>query len=202
MDEYGIEYTRYQSDRSRLRKLIRKLYLHSAARQVSGPTLDFGCGIGELLSILPRGSAGLEYNRETVAYCQRQGLDVRWYDGFADAWSLGAVEPGRTFRSMTISHVLEHLEEPVGALRSLLNAARKLEVQQVLVIVPGPAGYRSDPTHRTFVDLPLVHTAVDGMTGWTVSRSRHFPLDIRGIGHWFTHHELQIQLKWTEHTAG
>lgn len=197
MAEYGIEYTQYQANRSRLRKLVRKLYLRSAASQISGPTLDFGCGIGELLSLLPTGSMGLEYNRETVAYCRAQGLEVRWYDGFGDGWALSVVEPGRTFESMTISHVLEHLEDPAGTLEALLLWAGRRGVRQVLVIVPGPAGYRVDVTHRTFVDLPMVQMAVARVDCWKIVRSRHFPIDIQAIGYYFPHHELQVLIQRT-----
>lgn len=195
MDEYGIEYTQYQAGRSRLRKLVRKLYLRKAASQISGPTLDFGCGIGELLSILPPGSAGLEYNRETVAYCQSRGLDVNWYDGFSDDWALSAVPAERTFESMTISHVLEHLDAPVEVLRSLMGSAERLGIRQLLIIVPGPAGYRSDATHRTFVDLPMLRAAIAPMSHWQLINAALFPLNVAALGNVFPHHELQVLLE-------
>jgi hypothetical protein len=68
--EFDDRYTRYQSDRSALRKFVRKLYLKRAASQLRGRTLDFGCGVGELLAWLPPGSRGVEYNRATVDHCR------------------------------------------------------------------------------------------------------------------------------------
>ena len=55
-------YTKYQTDRSAIRKLVRRGYLRSARNKLCGATSDLGCGVGELLASLPEGSMGLEYN--------------------------------------------------------------------------------------------------------------------------------------------
>lgn len=189
---FDSRYTEYQTNRSALRKLVRRVYLHSARDQLRGPTLDFGCGIGELLSTLPDGSKGLEYNKATVEYCRHQGLDVDWYDGFQDDWRLGAVPETARFESMVVSHVLEHMDAPMEILRKLLQAAALRGVQRLLVIVPGRAGFRIDATHLTFVDRPMLSDpAITAGTGFVLSHARHFPLDVRRIGDWFPHHELQ-----------
>ncbi|MGO1071152.1 class I SAM-dependent methyltransferase [Lysobacter sp. CA199] len=189
--DFDASYTAYQTDRSALRRIVRRAYLRSAAAQLHGPTLDFGCGVGELLERLPAGSKGLEYNLATVAHCRARGLDVEAYDGYADDWKLTALH-GARFESMVISHVLEHLDEPAAILRRLLTAARGLGIGRVLAIVPGQAGYRIDATHRTFVDRAMLSTdEVVAGTGFKLARSRYFPGDLRGIGDWFAHHELQ-----------
>lgn len=191
--EFDQNYTDYQANRSLLRKQVRRAYLHSAASQVSGPTLDFGCGVGELLERLPAGSHGLEYNQATVEFCRRKGLPVDAYDGFADDWGLSVLAPGSRFDSMVISHVLEHLEEPAQVLRRLLLASERLGVCRVLVIVPGRAGFRIDATHRTFVDRGmLTDAAIVEDTGFSLTRARYFPGNLRRIGDWFPHHELQV----------
>lgn len=189
--DFDASYTAYQTDRSALRRIVRRMYLRSAAAQLRGPTVDFGCGVGELLDRLPAGSKGLEYNLATVTHCRAKGLDVEAYDGYADDWNLSALAGGR-FESMVISHVLEHLDEPTQILGKLLTAAEGLGIGRVLVIVPGQAGYRIDATHRTFVDRPML--SADGVvagTGFELARSRYFPGDLRKIGDWFPHHELQ-----------
>lgn len=193
MTDFDEGYTHYQSDRSGVRKWVRRAYLNSARNQLRGATLDFGCGVGELLSRLPEGSAGLEYNRATVDHCRAQGLDVHWYDGTQDDWQLSAMPPGRRFESMIISHVLEHLDAPASILRRLLGSASRLGVRRVLAIVPGQAGYRIDATHRTFVDrdMLMAPNVVQG-TGFVAACARHFPIDFRAIGDWFPHHELQV----------
>ena len=64
--QYGSEYTEYQSNRSRIRKLARTPWLRAAEAYVEGPAVDLGCGVGELLARLPAGSMGLEINRSTI----------------------------------------------------------------------------------------------------------------------------------------
>lgn len=189
---FDQDYTAYQANRSLLRKWVRRAYLRSAASQVSGPTLDFGCGVGELLQRLPNGSRGLEYNTATVEFCRRKGLPVDAYDGFADDWGLSVLAPGSRFDSMVVSHVLEHLEQPAQVLRRLLLASQRLGVRRVLAIVPGRAGFRIDATHRTFVDRTLLADAgiVQG-TDFSMQRACYFPGNLRRIGDWFPHHELQ-----------
>lgn len=191
--EFDSSYTQYQLDRSPVRKWVRQVYLSRAASMVEGPALDFGCGIGELLRRLPTGSKGLEYNTSTVEHCRGQGLDVSAYDGFADDWSLSVLPPGSTFRSMVFSHVLEHLQEPLDIFGKLLRAAPRFGIERVLVIVPGKAGFRIDPTHLTFVDRPmLVNESVLAGTRFRHVSDQYFPGNARAIGDWFPHHELQV----------
>lgn len=192
MEAFDRQYTEYQTRRSVLRRLVRKAYLLSARVKLRGRTLDFGCGVGELLAGLPPGSRGLEYNRATVDYCRARGLEVDWYDGFADHWSLTVLPEGAVFESMVVSHVLEHLDEPAVVLNRLLLAASAHGVQRVLVVVPGRAGFRIDDTHRTFVDrVTLSADTVTQHTPFRLSRCRYFPGNLRLIGDLFPHHELQ-----------
>lgn len=195
--EFDSRYTQYQTERSALRKAIRVLYLRSAAGKLHGPTLDFGCGVGELLERLPAGSKGAEYNQASVEHCRRKGLPVEWYDGYADDWRLGTLPIEWSFESMVISHVLEHLDAPMAVLRALLESARGRGVSRVLVVVPGKAGFRIDATHRTFVDLAMFKDADLGSLGWRMADSRYFPGNWRGIGDHFAHHELQVVLEKT-----
>ena len=62
----------------------------------------------------------------------------------------------------------------------------------VLAIVPGRAGYRIDDTHRTFVDRAmLADPALAAGSGFALQRARYFPGDVRKLGDWVPHHELQ-----------
>lgn len=196
MTHYDDTYTRYQSDRSVIRKFVRKAYLRRAASLVRGPTLDFGCGIGELLAYLPPGSKGVEYNRASVELCRARGLlDVLWYDGTRDGWTLSALPTEWRFKSMVISHVLEHLEAPAEVLPALLQGACSRGVERVLVIVPGRAGFRIDPTHRTFIGADFFSSPWLSQRGWHVRALRYFPGNVRNIGDYFPHHELQVVLE-------
>lgn len=191
--EYDERYTQYQLQRSWLRKFVRKAYLARAAGQLHGPSLDFGCGVGELLQWLPPGSKGLEYNRATVDYCRAKGLDVTHYDGFVDDWSLSGLTKGDGLQSMVVSHVLEHLDGPGGILRKLLAAAERIGITRVLVIVPGMAGYRSDDTHRTFVDETMIRD--NATTPWVPVEAFHFPVPSRAAGDYFLYNELHVRLE-------
>lgn len=187
------DYTRYQLQRSFLRKFVRRAYLRSAVRKLVGPTLDFGCGVGELLARLPIGSRGVEYNRDTVAYCQRIGLPVDFYDGVADDWSLGGVAQPGQFQSMVMSHVLEHLDDPATILSKLLQACDDKGIQRVLVIVPGAAGFRTDPTHTVCVDYGLLASEQVVLPAqWQRSLPIYFPINFQRLGNVLTHHELQV----------
>lgn len=188
---YGDDYTAYQLGRSPLRRVVRRHYLAAAAALASNATLDFGCGVGELLARLPDGSIGLEYNPVSVAHCQRLGLDVRWYDGFTDDFSLTGLDLPAGIETLILSHVLEHFEDPAHLLHRLV-AALAPELRRIVLIVPGPAGFRVDPTHRRFVDLAMVHDMVRDMPGWALKMSRYFPLNSRLVGHLFPYNELQV----------
>ncbi len=194
---YDQDYTDYQTNRGALRRWVRGFYLRSAVAQLQGPTIDFGCGIGELLALLPEGSTGLEINEATVRYCRQRGLDVVHYDAESDGWSLSPLmATGRRYESMVISHVLEHLDDPMRKFNALLKAAHRLGVVRVLAILPGKAGYASDDTHVTFVDAEMLtaDAPVYG-TGFALERHRYFPGDARAIGDRLTHHELQALFK-------
>lgn len=210
-DEYGQEYTDYQAGRSRLRKVVRRPWLRAAAGFVEGPAIDLGCGVGELLERLPAGSVGLEINEASVQHCRAKGLDVDFYDGWADDWRLSPVgEATRTcgagpdlddsvpsngdgrFDTLIMSHVLEHLDDPVDVLHRLLTAAGPLGLRQVLIVVPGLAGFRSQETHRTFVDREMLSDAtVTRDTGFALASTSYFPGNVRRIGDVFLYHELR-----------
>ncbi len=196
MNAYDEDYTRYQLQRGRLRKLVRHLYLQAACSRLEGPTVDFGCGVGELLRRLPAGSIGLEINPVSVQHCVTQGLDARWYDAEQDGWSLQLLSADLGLRSLVISHVLEHLDQPMAKLRRLLLACERLGIRRVLVIVPGRRGFAADPTHRTFVDLDMLAAPeVVAGTGFRLDTGRYFPGDVRWIGDHVPHHELQVVLR-------
>lgn len=193
MNEYDRDYTEYQLNRSRLRRWVRRMYLGRAVKLLpDGPAIDFGCGIGNLLRRLPPGSIGLEYNAETVAYCRRQGLDVIWYDGTRDGWNLGALPSGKRYVSLVVSHVLEHLDAPDRILKSLLAAAGNRGVSTALLIVPGIAGFNSDPTHRTFIDLPWFRKVLGDIDDWQLTHAGYYPFNHESGGGIFAHNELQV----------
>ncbi len=95
-----------------------------------GRLLDVGCGNGDFLAAmrdLGWSVSGIDFDREAVAVAREKlGLDVRVADLHAASF------PDDSFDAVTLHHVLEHLEDPVGALR---ECARVLKPGGRLVVV-------------------------------------------------------------------
>jgi len=191
--EYGRSYTQYQiKKRGTARRLTREFYLNASLGLLKGKTIDIGCGPGELLRKLPKGSIGLEINRITVAHGHSMGLNIQHYNPQKDRYQLCGLEPGQ-YESLILSHVLEHLENPEQVLRTLLRSARRLEVKRVVVIVPGKKGFFFDPTHKTFI-RPIFFKKIklEVSEGFKLVRQRYFPVDIKFLERLFTYLELQV----------
>lgn len=189
---FGDSYLQYQCRRSRARQIVRAMYLRHQRRLCIGPTLDFGCGAGDLLSQLPAGSAGLEVNPAAVAHCRARGLPVELYDPASDGYALRSVRPG-AFQTLACNHVLEHLESPEVVAERLLAACDRLGIARVVFTVPGRKGFAHDPTHRVFVDRALFERhGLLPPRGWRIAHLRHFPVDLALLGDLFTHHELSV----------
>lgn len=124
--------------------------------------LDAGCGNGEFLEIAARlgfTSVGLDPDPKAVEAGRRVGLDIR--PGILPGSGL---EPG-SFDHVTLKDVLEHLHEPVQALRevwSLLKPSGRVWISQPNLGAVGLVEFGSywrglePPRHLTLTD-------VDGM---------------------------------------
>ena len=193
--EFGSAYAAEQLRRSRhpLRRLIKKFYLDRVLGEIeAGPTIDFGCGAGQLLARLPAGSVGLEVNPHLVEALRREGFDARLYDAYSDDFSLSQLESGR-YRAFTISHVLEHFDDTPAVMRKLWRACARLGVTTIVAIVPGAKGYASDATHKTFVTRERVRdNGLEQCEGYTLERADYFPIDKASVGEWFVFHELHL----------
>ena len=190
-------YAEEQLRRSRhpLRRLVKGFYLRNILREVSGPAIDFGCGAGQLLERLPTGSVGLEVNPALVRTLQARRLNAVQYDAAADNLALSGLQPGR-YSTFVMAHVLEHFDDAAGALRALLRACRRLDVERFVLVVPGWKGYQSDATHKTFVDFGyLRREGLLACEGYALKTARHFPLDVESLGRHFVFHELTAVLQ-------
>jgi SAM-dependent methyltransferase len=194
--EFDTGYAEEQLRRSRhpLRRLIKRFYITNILREVSGPSIDFGCGAGQLLSQLPRGSIGLEINPLLVESLRKEGLNVAHYDAERDRFSLAGLAEGR-YSTFIMAHVLEHFSDAAAVLRTLLHSCRRLAVQRFILVVPGWKGYLSDPTHKTFVDRTyLLREGLLSCEGYRLKHARYFPIDQEGVGKYFVFHELMVVL--------
>ena len=192
--EFDKNYAAEQLRRSRhpLRKLVKRLYLNNILSEVSGPTIDFGCGAGQLLARLPAGSVGLEINPYLVEELRRTGLNVVPYDPDADQFSLREF-PANHYKTMVIAHVIEHFADSSQAVRKIWRTCARLGIRKIIVIVPGAKGFRSDDTHKTFVNQRyLEDQGLLNCEGYAVTKTGYFPINTEGFGEHFTFHEFKI----------
>lgn len=197
--EFDRGYAAEQLRRSRapLRRLVKAFYLRNMLRELQGPTVDFGCGAGQLLSRLPAGSVGLEVNPHLVAELEAQGLTVIQARGDIADFDLPDL-PAGCFKSLVIAHVLEHLPDPSLAFGRLLDACRRLGIDRVLVVVPGARGFSSDGTHKTFVDREYVVDCFDAdRHGFRRVVMRYFPIDWAPLGRILVFHEMLVLFEST-----
>ena len=189
-DSYGAEQIRRRS--SALRRLIKSRYIQNLVRVFDGPTIDLGCGAGQVLERLPSGSVGLEINDTLIGYLKALQLNVLKYDALADDFALTPLSgqgPGR-YHHLLSAHVLEHFDDPVHAVRRLAASCDALGVQSMTFVVPGEKGFSSDPTHRVFVTEAFIRQQGLADCGpFHLDSVSYFPLNWRGMGKWFTYHE-------------
>jgi SAM-dependent methyltransferase len=196
-------YAAEQLRRSRhpLRRLIKAAYLRNMLGYLSGPTVDFGCGAGQLLARLPIGSVGIEVNPVLVQRLVGQGLEVFRAHGDYRDFDLANLPP-RRFECLVIAHVLEHLDDPARALAALMAACQRFGIWRVLMVVPGSKGFMSDTTHRTLIDEAwLADHPLPADCGFTPSTVAYFP-GPRQFGPLFTYHEMLVTFDRPAPTVG
>ena len=192
--EFDRHYAAEQLRRSRhpLRSLIKGFYLRNMLHDVKGPTIDFGCGAGQLLARLPAGSVGLEVNPHLIQALRSAGLTVHQAHAAMSDFELVDLSSGR-FRTLVIAHVLEHLPDPAEALSILFAACNRIGIERVIVVVPGARGFASDSTHRTFIDRGYVTAKLSmNFAGFRRTSLSYFPLPWEWVGRYFVFHEMKI----------
>ncbi len=192
--EFGDRYAASQIARrnNRLRSLVKQFYLDRILGYAEGVTVDIGCGAGQLLEQLPRGSIGLEINPALVRNLRTKGLDVIQITPSDSSIPLGTLRPG-VARTAVLSHVLEHFGDAAGVLRGLMRSCAAVGISRLIVVVPGWVGYQSDTTHKTFVTLDyLKANALLAGDGFNAVHRSFFPGNLEVIGRLFVYHELMV----------
>jgi len=118
-----------------------------------GAILDVGCNTGQLMRLLAkRGLSvhGIESNLRAVEYARTLDLDVE--RGLFDSTYVSSLR----YDAVVLSHVLEHIEDPIGALSA---AARVLNPGgHLFVFVPNIASLRARLNMGTWAPLmPVDH---------------------------------------------
>lgn len=189
---YAEQYLAYQSERSWIRKTIRKLYLWQVRRHVLGNAIDFGCGVGEHLSTFSKDSLGLEINEATVKYCQAHGMNVQLYDYKTDDYQLKDIPVGK-YETLVISHVLEHLPQPEEMLKKLMDSCTRIGVKRIFICVPCEVGFEHDKTHVTFITRQYItDNNMDEYHGFKLTKWGYFPFPLKFVGKLFVYNELNL----------
>jgi|688.fasta_scaffold121894_2 2-polyprenyl-3-methyl-5-hydroxy-6-metoxy-1,4-benzoquinol methylase len=189
---YADEYLAYQTQRSWVRKLIRKVYLWQVRRHVVGNAIDFGCGAGEHLATFSKESIGLEVNKVTVDYCRQNGLNVEWYNPEEDDYQLKQIPTGK-YQTLVISHVLEHLEKPEYILLKLMEACKQKGIERIFICLPCKAGFAHDKTHITFVTRAYIaQHQLEQTSHFSLTQWGYFPLNMQWVGDFFIYNELYL----------
>lgn len=192
--EFGYGYASSQISRSRhpLRKLIKQFYVERVVRNVTGKTIDLGCGAGQILSKLPHGSLGIEINPYLVKLLNDQGLNVQVALESDIGFNLSKVEQG-VYKTLVLSHVLEHFHDAEVVLKKLLKDCSDLGIVKVIIVVPTIAGYRSDSTHKTFIDTNFLK--INSLTAYgkfRLTNLSYFPWNSAIFQNLFTYHEMML----------
>ena len=152
-----------------------------------GFVLDVGCGIGRNLENLGAGKGvGVDPNRDAIATARERGFIAMTPDELAGS-EYGA--PGR-FDAMLMSHVLEHLHEAdaIALIHQYLPYVRS--GGHAVFMTPQEVGYRSDPTHVEFLDVPKLEALVR-KAGLAPVRGYSFPFP-RVMGRVFKYNEFVV----------
>lgn len=165
---------------------VQRPYRWNLERLAPGKTLDVGCGIGRCLKNLPSGSIGIDHNEHSIEIVNRMGMI-----GFTPA-EFEKSDENRVgaFDSILFAHVLEHMTlrdglKLIQKYTPLLRSAGK-----VIALCPQEKGFKTDPTHVTFLDFAALGE-IFVAAGLKTEKSYSFPFP-RFLGTWFPYNEFVV----------
>lgn len=174
-----------------IRRLIKYFYIKNIIKDVVGLAIDLGCGAGQLLEKLPPDSLGLELNPFLIKELSSKGLQTLRFDINEDNGRFSGI-PSNQFKTLIISHVLEHFADASAVMQKLFSSANDLGITRIIIVVPGKVGYASDSTHRTFINVAYIKNhGLEFMSGYQLISASHFPVPIECVGDISIYQELK-----------
>ena len=172
--------------------MIRNIYLNNAKKYVIGKAIDFGCGAGEFLERLPKGSLGLEVIPEIVNSNLNKGLRIKLFDPAKDQYTFNTLGISNgEFETFISMHVFEHLENSQEIIKKIFSVCEKIGVKRIIIIVPCLKGFKSLAEHITYVDAKyLKKNGLENYSNYKLSKLKYFPLNFETVGRYFTHSEM------------
>jgi hypothetical protein len=136
------------------------------------------------LSHLPKGSVGVDHNKEAIEHARGEGYDAYTVAEFKKKYN----KPSKKFDSMLLAHVLEHMSTPEG--KKIIKEYLSFVKKNVVVICPQEKGFPTDETHVNFLTHKDIENILESL-GLTIRKSYSFPFH-KSAGKVFTHNETVV----------
>ena len=151
---YAKDYCDYLKSRSYLSLLYKRIMVYPRLLSRSkGRILDYGCGIGDLLSY-KNDMIGVDINKYCTDYCLERGYKAFPIDNilpFKDKY----------FSTIILDNVFEHLDRPED---QFIEIKRVLKDDGVLIVgVPGIKGHAQDDTHIRLYEEDKLETTLNSL---------------------------------------
>ena len=159
-------------------------YRWNLQRLKLGFTLDIGCGLGRNLGHLGGQGVGIDHNPGSVELARARGLEAYLPDEFEQT----DFNKPRTFDSILMAHVAEHMTEQEAAELLEKHSGLLRPNGRVVLITPQERGFDADPTHVQFLDFEALRR-IAAQCGLEIAKQYSFPFP-RAFGRLFKYNEF------------
>lgn len=169
---------------------VRLPYIYNVRRLCRGKILEIGCGPGRYALSLGDRIVGVDHNKLFVDIVNKNGGKAYLPENFFKS-KFGGKD---YFDTLLFSHILEHLsfDEAVALVLKYIQCVKS--GGRIVFIVPQLAGYKTDPTHKTFFDFPLFESLVGEIKKLCYIKHLYYPFH-NCFGSFFKQNELIVLCK-------
>ena len=192
-NKYNSDYTELLIPKSKVRSFIRRsFYIKNILNFVNDKTIDFGCGVGEILKYLPADSIGIDPNMSSIEHCKKNNLKAECYNPESNNYSLDSFR-NKGYKTILMNHVLEHIASPKNKFNKIIKEAADIDIKRIIVVVPCKKGFLADPTHEQYIESDFFNSLQ--LNKYKVIHKKYFPINNKLIGDFFRYQELIIVLE-------